>query len=226
MATESLEQLHQKVTACRRCPRLVEYVGGIRARFPDYWCKPVPSFGDPKARILLLGLAPGRFGSNRTGRMFTGDASGRFLYPALHAVGLANQPDAESADDGLELRGAYITAVARCAPPQNKPADEEIRRCVEFVREEIRLLPELRVVLALGRIAHDYYLHLLGERKSRFLFAHGAVHTPSSGPALVDIYHPSRQNTQTGLLTMPMFVQVLKRAKELAGLGSDLIVSR
>ncbi len=202
--------------ACRRCPRLVKYIGEIRAKFPTYFCKPVPSFGDPKARILLLGLAPGRYGSNRTGRMFTGDASGRFLFPALHNVGLANQPNGESTDDGLKLIDAYITAVGRCAPPQNKPLPEELKICVEFVREELALLKNVRVVLALGRIAHDYYLHLMGARKSQYVFKHGAVHKFDGHPALVDIYHPSRQNTQTGLLTMDMFVDVLKKAKKIA----------
>ncbi len=217
-ATQALSALQDRVVACRKCPRLVKYIDGIREKFPTYWCKPVPSFGDPNARIMLLGLAPGRYGSNRTGRMFTGDASGRFLYPALHKVGLANQPDGEAVDDGLALTGAYITAVGRCAPPQNKPLPEETKRCVEFVREEIALLKNLRVVLALGRIAHDYYLYLLGEKKSRHDFKHGAAHEFAGRPALVDIYHPSRQNTQTGLLTMDMFVDVLNKAKKIAGI--------
>src|SRR3990167_1600034 len=130
--SESIQEFQKTVIACRKCPRLVHYLQDIHKTYPSYWCKPVPGFGDPRAQILLLGLAPGRFGSNRTGRMFTGDASGRFLFPALHAVGLANQPNGESADDGLELKGAYITAAVRCAPQQNKPTPEEIRRCVEY----------------------------------------------------------------------------------------------
>ena len=212
----ALEEIQREVVACRRCPRLVNYLGQIRALYPTYWCKPVPGFGDPKARVMLLGLAPGRFGSNRTGRMFTGDSSGRFLYPALHKMGWANQPDGESADDGLKLRDVYITAVARCAPPQNKPATAEVRRCVEFVRRELPALPNLRVVVALGKIAHDAFLYLHGEPYSRYRFGHGAVHRWPGRPALVDIYHPSRQNTQTGLLTMPMFIEVLKKAKAIA----------
>lgn len=214
----SLLKLQEKVTACRACPRLVKYIDGIREKFPTYWCKPVPSFGDPEARILLLGLAPGRYGSNRTGRMFTGDASGRFLYPALHKVGLANQPNGEEMNDGLKLKGAYITAVGRCAPPQNKPTPEELRNCAEYVRQELALLKNLKVVLALGRIAHDSYLQILGLRKSQYDFKHGAVHEIPGHPSLVDIYHPSRQNTQTGLLTMEMFVEVLRKAKRAAGL--------
>lgn len=145
--------------------------------------------------------------------MFTGDASGRFLYAALHGLGLANQPEAVDRRDGLKLKDVYITAVVRCAPPQNKPTPEEIRRCVEFVREELTLLPRLRVVVALGKIAHDGYLRLIGARLVAHPFRHGATYKFKSGPILVDVYHPSRQNTQTGRLTMPMFLAVLRRAK-------------
>ncbi len=137
-----IARLQERVVACRRCHRLVRYIDGIRREHPEFWCRPVPSFGDPAARILLVGLAPGRFGSNRTGRMFTGDASGSFLYQALHAMGWANQPTALGPDDGLRLRSVYITAVVRCAPPQNKPLPDEIRRCAPFVSEELRLLSQ------------------------------------------------------------------------------------
>jgi uracil-DNA glycosylase family 4 len=212
----SIERIQRDVVACHRCPRLVKYLSGIREQYPDYWCKPVPGFGDPRARVMLLGLAPGRFGSNRTGRMFTGDASGRFLFPALHQVGWANQPDGENAGDGLRLKDVFITAAGRCAPPQNKPTPEEIRRCVEFVRMEIQAMPRLKAVVAMGKIAHDAYLYLLKRPYSKHPFKHGAVHRFEGRPALVDIYHPSRQNTQTGLLTMPMFVEVLKKAKAVA----------
>lgn len=213
-----LETLNKKIVACRRCPRLVGYLGEIRKKFPSYWCKPVPGFGDVQARILLFGLAPGRFGSNRTGRMFTGDASGKFLFRALYDLGLASRPDGTDANDGLELKGVYITAAARCAPPQNKPTPQELRNCAGFAEEEMGILPSLKVVVALGKIAHDYYLKSARARLSEHPFKHGAVHRPAGVPTLVDIYHPSRQNTQTGLLTMPMFQSVLKKAKSLAGI--------
>ena len=162
-----LAQLQSRVVACRRCPRLVRYLDGIRREYPDYWCRPVPSFGDPSARLLLVGLAPGRSGSNRTGRMFTGDASGSFLYRALHTLRWANQPEAWGQDDGLRLRDVCITAVVRCAPPQNKPLPAEIRRCAPFVGEELRLLRRVRVVVTLGEIAHRTYLTLRGLRPRR-----------------------------------------------------------
>ena len=215
----TLDQIQAEVTGCRRCPRLVKYIGEIRDKYPAYWCKPVPSFGDPRARVMLLGLAPGRFGSNRTGRMFTGDASGKFLYKALYDLQWANQPVATDLNDGLRLKDVYISAVARCAPPQNKPTPEELRRCAEFVRQEIQTMPNLKVVVALGKIAHDAYLRLIGEKLAPHPFKHGAVHSFSGHPVLVDIYHPSRQNTQTGLLTMTMFKDVLKKAKALAESG-------
>ncbi len=213
---QELKQIEAEVVACRKCPRLVRYIGEIRKKYPDYWCKPVPGFGDPRAKILLLGLAPGRFGSNRTGRMFTGDASGKFLYRALHDLGLASRPVATDLKDGLTLKAVYITAAVRCAPPQNKPSPQELKNCAHFAQKEIRLLPELRVVVALGRVAHDAYLRLAGGKLSQYPFKHGAVHVLSGHPTLVDIYHPSRQNTQTGLLTMPMFKDVIKKAKKIA----------
>ncbi|OGR96368.1 MAG: uracil-DNA glycosylase [Elusimicrobia bacterium RIFCSPLOWO2_01_FULL_64_13] len=213
----ALRNLEREITACRACPRLVRYLSGIREKFPSYWCKPVPGFGDPKARLVLLGLAPGRYGSNRTGRMFTGDASGRFLYPALYKAGLANQPNGEDARDGLKLKGAFITAIVRCAPPQNKPKPDELRRCAPYFARELALLKNVRVILALGKIAHDACLKHYGARLSAHPFKHGAVHLFPGRPALVDIYHPSRQNTQTGLLTMGMFLEVLRKAQRLCG---------
>lgn len=213
---ETLSQLQKKIIACRKCPRLVKYIANIRKTYPSYWCRPVPSFGDEKAQILLLGLAPGRFGSNRTGRMFTGDASGKFLFKALYDLGFANRPYASHLTDGLKLKDVYITAVARCAPPQNKPSTEEIQRCVEYVRKELTLMPRLRVIVALGKIAHDGYLRLKGKKLSQFPFRHGSVYRWDDEYALVDVYHPSRQNTQTGKLTMKMFMDVLNKAKEIA----------
>jgi uracil-DNA glycosylase family 4 len=207
----NLRQIHEKVIACRRCPRLVRYLSEIKERNPDYWCKPVPGFGDPDARILLLGLAPGRSGSNRTGRMFTGDASGKFLFQALYDLGLANQEKATHIGDRLRLKDIYITAIARCAPPKNKPSLDEIRRCSPFVMEEIQAIRNIDAIVALGRIAHDGYLRLIGERLVRFPFQHGAVHRPDDNITLVDTYHPSRQNTNTGRLTMPMFLEVFEK---------------
>lgn len=215
-SNKSPQEFQKKIISCRKCSRLVHYLQGIHKTYPSYWCKPVPSFGDPKAQILLLGLAPGRFGSNRTGRMFTGDASGKFLFKALHTLGLANQPTAEDAHDGLQLINTYITAVVHCAPPKNKPTQQEIRACIGYLRQELKLLPNLKVVVALGKIAHDGYLYLMGEKQSHHPFKHGATHLFDHNPTMVDIYHPSRQNTQTGLLTMEMFLKVLSQAKKIA----------
>lgn len=185
----------------------------------DYWAKPIPGFGDPRARLLLIGLAPGAHGANRTGRMFTGDSSGDFLYPVLYATGFASQPTSISRDDGLELRDAYISAVARCAPPDNKPAIEEIRNCRPYLVRDLELLKQVRVVVALGRVAFDAYLGILQEqgkiaRRSAFLFGHNAVHETGPGqPLLIGSYHPSQQNTSTGKLTEPMFRAVFEGAR-------------
>ena len=189
----------------------------------EYWGKPVPGFGDRRAQLLILGLAPGAHGSNRTGRMFTGDRSGEFLYRALYEAGFANQPEARERGDGLELRGCYITASLRCAPPQNKPQPEELRNCQPFLERELELLPRVRVVLALGRIAFDTYLRLVSRTapdgamrkefppRSSFIFAHGANFAlPSGLPRLFASYHPSQQNTQTGKLTPRMMWNVLE----------------
>ena len=184
-------------------------------RDKEYWGKPVPSFGDPNAELLILGLAPGAHGANRTGRMFTGDRSGDFLYRALFEAGLANQPDSRQRGDGLELRGCYITAALRCAPPQNKPRPEELHRCQPYLKKELELLKQVGAVLALGRIAFDAYLRLIATHvglpsRSSFRFAHGASYTlPGDWPHLFASYHPSQQNTQTGKLTPEMLRRVL-----------------
>ncbi|CAN5567218.1 type-5 uracil-DNA glycosylase [soil metagenome] len=216
-----------ELLSCTLCPRLVahrEEVARLRRRAyrdQDYWGKPVPGFGDPAAGILLLGLAPGAHGSNRTGRMFTGDGSGDFLYPALYRAGLASQPGAMARGDGMGLHGVFITAAARCAPPGNKPAREELRNCRRWLAFDLDRLLGLRVVLALGAIAHDSYLELLRGRgvsvkKRRHPFAHGALHRFGGWPPLLDSYHVSVQNTNTGRLTGAMFDEVLEQAKALA----------
>jgi uracil-DNA glycosylase family 4 len=220
--------LEQEVVACRRCARLVEYreaIGREKRRAYaecEYWARPVPGFGDPHARVLLLGLAPGAHGSNRTGRMFTGDSSGRFLYPALYRAGFASQPEAEAVGDGLQLTNCWITAVGRCAPPDNKPLPQELANCSEFLDRELALLREVRVVIALGKVAFDGYLaHLVragfAVRKSEYKFAHGAEYRLPNGITLLASYHPSNQNTATGKLTQPMFAAIFERAKELVG---------
>jgi uracil-DNA glycosylase family 4 len=221
-----LDQLNREIIACTRCPRLVEHCQKIarekrRAyREWEYWGRPVPGFGDPHGRVLILGLAPGAHGSNRTGRPFTGDSSGNFMYPVLHATGFASQPNGTHAGDGLKLRDAYITATVRCAPPQNKPTPEEITRCSDFLDREIAGLKNVRVVVALGRIGFDAYLNYLrrrGEVKSKkeYVFAHGARYRMPDGKILLASYHPSNQNTNTGKLTEEMFRKVFQQAREL-----------
>ena len=225
-----LQQIRDSIVACERCPRLRLYCRGIaetkRRAFLEhtYWARPVPGFGDPRARILILGLAPAAHGSNRTGRPFTGDGSGAFLYPVLHELGLATKPDAVHRDDGLRLRHAWIASVVRCAPPGNKPLPQEIRNCAEHLAEEVAALPRVRVIVCLGKIAFDGYLaHLLHSgviaRKSEYSFSHGAHYLLPNGLHLLATYHPSLRNTNTGLLNRAMFTKIFLRARELAGLA-------
>ena len=225
----SLDELNAQIVACERCPRLRAYctqIAAVRRRaYADweYWGRPVPSFGDAKARVLILGLAPGAHGSNRTGRPFTGDGSGDFLYPVLHETGFASQARAVSRDDKMKLKSLWITSVARCAPPGNKPAPEELRNCAPWLDEEMRLLRNLQVVVCLGRIAFDGLLAWAQrtqvlESRSGYVFGHGAEYTLPNGLAVITSYHPSLQNTNTGKLTKPMFLAVFKRARQLAEL--------
>lgn len=222
-----LRVLNAEVVACTRCPRLVEYRERIarekrRAyRDHEYWGKPVPGFGDPHARVLVMGLAPGAHGSNRTGRPFTGDASGNFMYPVLHETGFASLPTAISRDDGQVLTGLYITAAARCAPPDNKPLPEELANCAPFLDREIEGLKDLRVIVALGKIGFEAYLNYLVRKKvivskRGYEFRHGAEYAMPDGRVLLATYHPSNQNTNTGKLTKDMFQKIFKRAREIA----------
>ncbi len=217
-----LSLLQERITKCKKCPRLAKYINEIKEKYPTYWCKPVPSFGDVNAEILIVGLAPGRFGSNRTGRIFTGDSSGDFMYKILHEVGLCNKPTATDLNDGLVLKNCYITAVGRCAPPQNKPTPKELNNCFPYFKEEIKLLKKIKVIVALGKIAFDGYLKWLFLnnpavlRKKDFKFSHSAIYNSKDLPhILIASYHPSRQNTQTGKLTAKMFLHVFEKAKEL-----------
>ena len=225
-----LQQIHDTIIHCERCVRLRDYCRGIgetkRRAYQDqtYWARPVPGFGDPRARILILGLAPGAHGANRTGRGFTGDGSGDFMYPVLHDLGLANKPRAISRDDGLKLRHAWIASVVRCAPPGDKPTPQEIRNCAPHLAAEIQALPRVRVVVCLGKIAFDGYLAYLLHtgvipRKSAYRFAHGAEYILPNGLHLLATYHPSLRNTNTGRLNRPMFTRVFLRVRELAGLA-------
>lgn len=225
-----LDQLQQTIVRCTRCTRLIDYCRGLgetrRKSFRDqeYWAKPVPGFGDPNARILILGLAPGAHGANRTGRPFTGDGSGDFMYPVLHELGLASKPSAISRDDGLKLRKIWIGSVVRCAPPGDKPTPEEIRNCSSHLTAEVAALPKVRVVVCLGKIAWDGYLaHLLNqgviERRSAFTFSHAAEYVLPNKITLLGSYHPSLRNTNTGRLNRPMFARIFLRAMELCGYG-------
>jgi len=221
----ALDVLNQDIIACKKCPRLVQYLADVaqvrRRAYRDweYWAKPVPGFGDLKARLYLIGLAPGAHGANRTGRPFTGDKSGEFLYRVMYETGFASQPTSLSADDGLRLIDCYIGAAVRCAPPDNKPLPQEIRNCRPYLEEELADLKNLRAVIALGRIAFDVYLGILQDqgiitRRSSFSFAHNKVHrTGPDQPLLISSYHPSQQNTSTGKLTQKMLKAVFVRAR-------------
>jgi len=221
-----LRVLEEEVVSCRKCPRLVEYREKVarekRRAFREwtYWGRPVPGFGDACAELIILGLAPGAHGSNRTGRMFTGDRSGEFLYSALHKAGFANQATWLRPDDGLRLKNVFIAATVRCAPPANKPLPSEILNCRGYLERELELLKP-KVVLALGKIAWDAYLEILKREgviasRAKYVFAHGAIATfPGDGPRLVGVYHPSQQNTQTGRLTAAMYAKILTRIQRL-----------
>ena len=223
----SLAALERKLVRCTKCPRLVAFREQIardrkkQYRAERYWGKPVPGFGDPQARVLLVGLAPGAHGSNRTGRMFTGDASGDWLFPALHAFGFASQPVAVSRTDGLRLIDCYITAAGRCVPPGNKPTALELATCRPYLEREIRLLTRVRIVIGLGRIGHEHWMRAAGwwsrlAPRDRPRFGHGVEHTFPNGTVLIGSYHPSRQNTNTGKLTRRMWHAVFRRARTLA----------
>lgn len=229
MIPVTLARVHEQIVACERCPRLRDYCRRIatekKRAFRDdvYWGRPVPGFGDPNARVLIVGLAPAAHGANRTGRVFTGDGgggSGDFLMAALHRNGFASMPTSQRIDDGLRLADAYIAAAVRCAPPDNKPTPEEIGRCLDHLDAEVAQLPNVRVVVLLGRIGFDAWLRLLRRRgvamSPRPQFGHGVVTKMGEGlPALVGSYHPSRQNTNTGKLTAPMMREVFRTARRL-----------
>jgi uracil-DNA glycosylase family 4 len=228
MNLRTLEGVNRAIVACTLCPRLRNYCRRIARekkrefRKWDYWGKPVPGFGDAGARFLVVGLAPAAHGANRTGRMFTGDSSGAWLYEALYRFGFANRPDAISRDDGLELRDCYVTAAARCAPPANKPTRAELDRCRPYLAVELRLLARVRVVVTLGRIAHEDGLRTAGwwaalAPRERPRFAHGAVTPMPDGTTLIASYHPSRQNTNTGRLTRAMWHAQFRSARALLG---------
>jgi uracil-DNA glycosylase family 4 len=222
-----LTVLNREVEACTLCPRLVRYrqeVARVKRRAYlswEYWGKPVPGFGDPHARVLVMGLAPGAHGSNRTGRPFTGDASGNFMYPVLHQTGFASQPTAIDRNDGMKLRDLYITAAVRCAPPDNKPLPQELEACSGFLDRELAGLKNVKVVVALGKIGFDAYLNYLKRQgrlasKKAYIFKHGASYRMPDGKVLLASYHPSNQNTQTGKLTREMFVEIFQEAARIA----------
>ena len=227
-----LTVLNHELIACTRCPRLVAYREQVarekRRAYRDcsYWGKPVPGFGDADARVLIMGLAPGAHGSNRTGRPFTGDASGKFMFPVLYETGFASQPNATDRNDGLKLKDLYITAAVRCAPPDNKPTPQELAECTYFLDREMAGLAKVKVVVALGKIGFDAYLNYVKRRgllvnRARYLFKHGASYRLPDGKVLdgkvlLASYHPSNQNTQTGKLTRERFVQIFKEAARIA----------
>lgn len=201
--------------ACRLCPRLATFLDQVKIDHPSYHARPVAPFGDPEARLLIVGLAPGMHGANATGRPFTGDHAGILLYETLHQYGFSNQAEAISADDGLQLYNCRITNAVKCLPPQNKPTGDEINLCNAFLKQELESLPENAVVFALGGIAHRAVLKASGEKLSAYKFAHAALHSLNNGLQLLDSYHCSRYNTQTRRLTPVMFQQVFAQAREL-----------
>jgi uracil-DNA glycosylase family 4 len=215
-----LNQLNEEIIQCRKCARLVEWreeVARVKRKAyidQEYWGKPVPGFGDPNARVVIVGLAPGAHGSNRTGRNFTGDASGGFLYPALYRAGFANQPSAEHRGDGLVLKDHYITASGRCAPPANKPTPEELNNRQPFLERDLEILKP-QVIVCLGRIAFERVLRIYSIRNSAWKFGHGALYRMDNGTWLLCSYHPSQQNTLTGKLTIEMFDEIWNKAKSL-----------
>jgi uracil-DNA glycosylase family 4 len=222
-----LDRLNSEVITCTLCPRLVIYREQVarekRRAYRDweYWGRPVPGFGDPSARVIVLGLAPGAHGSNRTGRPFTGDASGNFMYPVLHETGFASQSSATHRDDGLVLHDLYITAAVRCAPPDNKPLPLELAACAPYLERELQGLTKAKVIVALGKIGFDAYLNYLKRAgqltiKQPYVFKHGACYKMPDGKTLLASYHPSNQNTQTGRLTRGMFVRIFEEAARLA----------
>ena len=222
--SEALHELNEEIVACRKCPRLVEYRERVakekRRAYRDweYWGKPIPGFGDSHAELLILGLAPAAHGGNRTGRVFTGDRSGDFLFAALHKAGFANQPISVRRDDGLKLKRVYVAAAVRCAPPDNKPLPAEIANCKPYLERDLEIL-EPKAILALGKIAWDAYLDILKRRgviasRGAYVFGHGAeAKLPDGQPRLFGVYHPSQQNTQTGLLTPAMYATVLSKIR-------------
>ncbi|HZD39711.1 MAG TPA: uracil-DNA glycosylase [Terriglobales bacterium] len=221
---KALDELNQRITSCRLCPRLVRWREASaqhpprRYRGQDYWAKPLPGFGDPKAHLLIVGLAPAAHGGNRTGRMFTGDRSGDWLYGALYRAGFANRPESEKRGDGLELKNCYITAAVRCAPPANKPAVNEFRCCRPYLVQELKIFREVKAVIVLGKVAFDSFLTAHQENggtvpRPRPKFGHGVTVKLDDGPLLLCSYHPSQQNTFTGRLTQPMFQSIFDRAR-------------
>jgi uracil-DNA glycosylase len=216
----NLKRLNQQIISCRKCPRLVEWreeVARVKRKAyinEEYWGKPVPGFGDENAQVLVVGLAPGAHGSNRTGRQFTGDASGGFLFPALYKAGFANQAEAESRSDGLRLKNMYITASGRCAPPDNKPTLEELNNCQPYLEAELKIINP-KVIVCLGRIAFERILKIYGVKNSTYKFSHGATYPLNADNWILCSYHPSQQNTSTKKLTMKMFDAIWEKAKEL-----------
>ena len=220
MSHDKLHWINHKVIGCTRCPRLSHYIRQIgqekvkRFAREEYWARPLPSWGDPNARLLIVGLAPAAHGGNRTGRMFTGDGSGDWLARAMYQSGFANMPTSRSKDDGLMLKDAYITAAIRCAPPDNKPLTIELMNCSQYLVSELQILKNIKVILMLGKIGFDAYCRAAGLRKIRF--SHGASYE-INGKMLLASYHPSRQNTNTGKLTWQMWLDIFKKARSILG---------